>query len=220
MVLPVVLVFGQGSRLKQIKAANVFDVKSGKIVYKLEGTTKGTRTLIWDDYGRLQYDYKVTVTKIMGMSNSEENLSIRTKEWMYSIDLEAKTGSKMKVDDALAMTDAMTAGYSDEQLQQTGEEIKKQFDAKDVGTGVVLGHTCNIMQIEKLKSKVWTYKKITLKSEMAMGGLMGSSTEEATSMEENITVPASTFQVPAGIEIQDASKMMEGMPGMDDEEDE
>lgn len=219
MLLPVAIVLGQGSRLEQLKTANVFDVKSGKIVFKLEGTTDGTRTLIWDDYGRLQYEHKVTVTKIMGISNSEETLSIRTKEWMYTIDLVEKTGTKMKVNDALAMTDEMTAGYSDAQLQQAGEEIMNQFEAKDAGTGTLLGRTCNIMQIEKLKSKVWTYKKITLKSETAMGGIMGSVNEEATKMEENIVVPASTFKVPAGIEIQDVSQMMEGMPGMDGDEE-
>ncbi len=219
MVLPVIFVFGQGSRIEQMKDAKVFDVKSGKIVFKLEGTVKGTRTLIWDDYGRLQYDHKETVTKIMGISNTEETLSIRTKEWMYTIDLVEKTGTKVKVEDAFAMSDAMTAGYSDAQLQQAGEEIMNQFEAKEAGTGTILGRTCSIMQIEKLKSKIWTYKKITLKSETSMGGMMGSSNEEATKMEENIVVPASTFIVPSGIEIQDVSDMMIGIPGMNDEEE-
>jgi hypothetical protein len=180
-----------------------FDVKSGKIEYKIEGKTKGTKTLWFDDYGRYQYEYTVTTTKMFGMTTKSESLKIRDKEWMYDINLVDKTGTKMHVDQANQMLNVATDATTDEQLKKFGEDIQKDMDIKDGGTETILGRSCKVTTSGKLNSKTWEYKRIFLKTTADLGGVLGSSNEEAISFEENISIPASKFSVPSGIEIQE-----------------
>lgn len=180
-----------------------FDVKSGKIEYKIEGKTKGTKTLWFDDYGRYQYEHTVTSTKMFGMTTKAESLKIRDKEWMYDINLVDKTGTKMHVDNANEMLNGVTDATTDDQLKKFGEDVQKDMDMKDGGTESILGRTCKVTTSGKLNSKTWEYKRIFLRTTVDLGGVLGSSNEEATSFEENITIPASKFTVPSGIEIQE-----------------
>ncbi|NOU47683.1 MAG: hypothetical protein HOO86_11565 [Bacteroidales bacterium] len=180
-----------------------FDVKSGKIEYKIEGKTNGTKTLWFDDYGRYQYEHTVTSTKMFGMTTKAESLKIRDKEWMYDINLVEKTGTKMHVDNANEMLNGVTDATTDDQLKKFGEDMQKDMDMKDGGTESFLGRTCKVTTSGKLNSKTWEYKRIFLKSTVELGGILGSSNEEATSFEENISIPASKFTVPSGIEIQE-----------------
>ncbi|MDD2962501.1 MAG: hypothetical protein PHQ65_17630 [Bacteroidales bacterium] len=205
---------------KSLKDEKVFEVKSGVVEYQLDGMTKGTKTLWFDDYGRLQCTHTTTTTKLMGITNKEEKLEIRNHQWVYTINLMDKTGTKSKIESAMAPTDAMYSGLSEEEKAQFVENVKKSFNAREVGTGEVIGKTCVITEIGS-GNKVWGYKNITLKSEIGSG--MMKSSEVATKFTENASVPASKFQPPAGIEIQDVTDMMNnlpGMPGMDDEEEE
>lgn len=180
-----------------------FDVKSGKIEYKIEGKTKGTKTLWFDDYGRYQYEYTVTTTKMFGMTSKTESLKIRDKEWMYDINLVEKTGTKMHVNEVNQMLNVTTDATTDEQLKKFGEDIQKDMDIKDGGTETILGRSCKVTTSGKLNSKTWEYKRIFLKTTADLGGVLGSSNEEAISFEENISIPASKFSVPSGIEIQE-----------------
>jgi hypothetical protein len=179
-----------------------FDVKSGKIEYKIEGKTKGTKTLWFDDYGRYQYEHTVTTTKMFGMTSKTESLKIRDKEWMYDINLVDKTGTKMDINQANQMLNGVTDATTDDQLVKFGEDIQKDMDIKDGGTESILGRSCKVTTSGKINSKTWEYKRIFLKTYADLGGVLGSSNEEAIAFDENITIPASKFTVPSGIEIQ------------------
>lgn len=179
-----------------------FDVKSGKIEYKIEGKTKGTKTLWFDDYGRYQYEHTVTTTKMFGMTSKTESLKIRDKEWMYDINLVDKTGTKMDINQANQMLNVVTDATTDDQLVKFGEDIQKDMDIKDGGTESILGRSCKVTTSGKINSKTWEYKRIFLKTYADLGGVLGSSNEEAIAFDENITIPASKFTVPSGIEIQ------------------
>lgn len=197
-----------------------FDVKSGKIEYKIEGKTKGTKTLWFDDYGRFQYEHTVTTTKMFGMTTKEERLRIRDKEWMYDLNLVDKTGTKMHVDQANEMLNVVTDATTDEQLKKFGEDVQKDMDMKDGGIETILGRQCKVTTSGKLNSKYWEYKRIPLKMSVDFGGMLGSSNEEAISFEENISVPASKFSVPSGFEIQEIDmNQINGMMGLPNDED-
>lgn len=199
------IVFGQGNRIQD---QNLFDVKSGMIEYKIDGKTKGTKILWWDDFGRLQYEQTITSTKLMGITTKDDKLVVRTKEWLYQINLLEKTGTKMKIDKMMEIPETIDASMNDQQLKQLGEDIMEGFDAKELSTEVILGRSCQVMEVGKLNSKHWSYKKIPLKMEINMGGFLGISIEEAIKFEENISIPASQFTVPNGIEIIDMSDFM------------
>lgn len=197
-----------------------FDVKSGKIEYKIEGKTKGIKTLWFDDYGRFQYEHTVTTTKMFGMTTKEERLRIRDKEWMYDLNLVDKTGTKMHVDQANEMLNVVTDATTDEQLKKFGEDVQKDMDIKDGGIETILGRQCKVTTSGKLNSKHWEYKRIPLKMSVDFGGMLGSSNEEAISFEENISIPASKFSVPSGFEIQEIDmNQINGLMGLPDDEE-
>lgn len=186
-----------------LKNEKIFEIKSGKVEYAIEGKTKGTKTLWFDDYGRLQCELKKTSTKMFGITTIEETLSIRNKQWMYNINLTDKTGTKMSIDDAFEMPETILATSDEQDLKEIAEELKESFDAKDVGNETILGRNCIVMDIGRLNGRHWRYKGITLKMEVKMGGILGDFIEIATAFDENISVPASKFEVPAGIAIQE-----------------
>ncbi len=197
------LVVGQK---KSVKDEKVFEIKSGVIEYQVEGMSKGTKTLWFDDFGRLQCIRTITTTKVMGFSTKDDKLEIRTHEWMYSVDMKEKTGTKTKIETAMAPTDAAYSGLTDAEKKQFVEGVQQGMKVKEIGTGDVLGRLCKIMEVGD-GNKMWLYKNITLKSEVGSGML--NMNETATKFDENKAVAASQFQVPAGIQIEDASAAME-----------
>jgi len=200
-----------------VKDEKVYEIKSGVITYQIDGMTKGTKTHWFDDYGRLQCTRTTSTTTLMGFSTKEDKLEIRTHEWVYIINMIDKTGTKAKIEAAMAPTDDMYSGLSDSEKEQFVEQTKASLNVHESGTGVVLGRTCKIMEIGQ-GNKVWTYKNISLKSEVQMGTI--KMTETPTSFDENASVPASKFEPPAGIQIEDVTEMMKQMDGFGFGEDE
>lgn len=197
-----------------------FDVKSGKIEYKIEGKTKGTKTLWFDDYGRYQYEHTVTTTKMFGMTSKEEHLKIRDKEWAYDINLIEKTGTKMRLEQANEVLNTVTDATTDAQLKKFGEDVQKDMEIKDGGVETLLGRSCKVTISTKLNSKHWEYKRIPLKITVDFGGILGSTNEEAVSFDENISVPASQFKVPQGITIEEIDmNKINGLMGVQDDEE-
>ena len=208
LILSTLPIMAQQGALKNEK---VFEIKSGKVEYAIEGKTKGTKTFWFDDYGRVQCELKKTSTKMFGMTTKEETLTIRNKEWMYNINLIDKTGTKMSIDDAFEMSETIVGTTDEQELKEIAEDVKETLDAKDVGTEPILGRNCIVMDINRLNGRHWRYKGVTLKMEVKMGGILGDFTETAIAFDENVSVPASKFEVPAGIEIQELTGDLPGL---------
>ncbi|MBK9291389.1 MAG: hypothetical protein IPM52_07165 [Bacteroidetes bacterium] len=219
LAIMLTLVMGLNAQKDDYMNLKQFDIKSGKVVYKIEGKTKGTKTLWFDDYGRYQYEHTTTTTKIFGITSKEDKLKIRDKEWIYDINLIEKTGTKMRVQDANEILNTVTNSASDAELKKFAADIQKDMEIKDGGTETILGKTCKLTISGKLNSKIWEYKRIPLKTTVELGGL-GSTSEEAVSFEENISIPASQFTVPSGISLEFIDmKKMNGLMGVPDDND-
>lgn len=217
-ILAASIAFAQKPHLKDEK---VYEIKSGIIEYQVDGMSKGTKTFWFDDYGRMQATRTITTTKMMGISTQDDRLDIRTHEWVYSIDMKTKTGTRTKLDVAMTPANDMVKDMTPAERKQFEESVKQSLNAREAGTGEVLGRTCIIMEVGN-GGKVWGYKNVPLKTELNMG--MIKAVETAVKFDENSSVPASKFEVPAGITItdqtrdmQDAMKMI--MQGMGNEED-
>lgn len=195
-----------------------FEIKSGKVIYNIEGKTKGTKTFWFDDYGRKQYTHTVTTTKMMGMTSKSETVQIRDSEYVYDLNLLEKTGTRMKLQDANDMIEATRSATSDAELLKMGKQMEKDLEGREEGTEQFLGRNCKVYVVGKLNGRSLFYKGVTLKTTIDMGGMLGTSNEVATSFDENISVPASQFTVPSGFEITDVS--FGGMPMMNMDEDE
>ena len=60
------------------------------------------------------------------------------------------------------------------------------------------------MMGQVVKQTAWVYKGIVLKSSMATD--FGEMVQAATKLEEDVEIPAATFEVPEGVEIQTMSR--------------
>jgi hypothetical protein len=173
-----------------------FEVKSGV----LESTTTGlgqqaTETLYFDDFGRKQATFTTTKIDLGGVKSTSHTVRIQLPDGTsYDIDLDQKTGRKMKIppEAAAAMAAAMTA------------EVSKDVKVERLPDKQLLGRTCKGVKAEGMgiPAKTWTWKGLPLLTEAALGG--GSSlVTTATRLETDVAVPAEKFAVPAGVRIED-----------------
>jgi len=175
----------------------------------------GTKTTYMADYGRRQAIRKKekSTTKVFGFGKTEEKetLTIIDTEWLYEIDLKAKTGTRMS---AKILKD-FTNGFlreSEKQgksMQDLQDEWLKKVNGKWIESQVILGKTCK--GVEAMGVRSWMYEQVVLKTE---GTVMGITTKEyATKFQENASIDESIFKVPAGIKIEDAPDMSGMMDG-------
>jgi hypothetical protein len=206
--------------------AKRFAVKSAHIEYQLDGSTKGTRTIWFDNYGDQFYqeEKSTTTTKMFGMTNTEEKHTkyYQNGEQFFSVDLLEGSGTKGKLP-YYSDAQEFANGLTEAQAKEIEEQVMNSMGGEQLGTENILGKKCEIISVMGFKS--WIYKGMVLKTE---GSLMGVKTKEiVTSLKENIAVPKSTFEAPTNIEYQDLQAMqaqyygeMEGNYEDEDEEQE
>ena len=93
-------------------------------------------------------------------------------------------------------------------LDQSSKNIRRN-KIKEIGKETLLGKECTIYTVavfmmgNVVKQTVWIYKGITLKSSITTD--WGEMVQVATALVEDIEIPAETFTLPEGIEIQTMS---------------
>jgi len=199
-LLLILIIFLGSSMVFAQREAKWFAVKSGHIEYELEGSTVGTKTIWFDDYG-LKYREEVnatTTTKVLGFKtvNEEHSIEIRVEDIYMSIDLLEKKGSTGK----LHLYEEFQEDYynmTDEEKKEFEEDILNSFGGERLGNDEVFGKNCEIVSVMGAKS--WIYKGLTLKLEL---NVLGQKSDEiVTLLEEDISVPVSMFEAPEGIEL-------------------
>ena len=175
----------QGKKGKGAEAqVPMYEVKSGIVTMEMEMMgRKIVQEIYFDDYGAKQ-------AMIMEMRGKKMRAVEADGEYIV-IDDEALTAFRMP---------AMGMG---------GNEKIKKNKIKELGTEVIAGKECTkysvaiFMMGQVVKQHVWVYKGITLKTAISTDyGEMGMA---ATSLVEDVEIPAETFEVPEGIEIQTMS---------------
>jgi len=143
-------------------------------------------------------------TEMMGAKQSSKSLTIEDGEWSYVIDLDAKTGYKSK--SGQAEDDPKDMIKSDDDV--TFRQMIEKEGGKILANETFLDKDCIVVEIseksdegEALVTKMWYYKGIPLKMSNK------AYTMEATKFEENVSIPASRFEVPAGIAMSEMPSM-------------
>ena len=171
--------------------------------------TTGTETYWIDASGRKTARLSQT-SSAKGRNKTEqtETLSLLLDGWMYNIDLKRKTGMKMSVEQAMRMA----ASVGIKVPGQNGQACAKEFVEKNGGRWLAseefLGRTCEVFELYGFKS--WAYKGVPLKTVGTSAGFTVSIV--ATKFEENASIPASRFEIPKDVTIQDMPDMS-GMLG-------
>ena len=195
-------------KMKDI-ATDMASMKSYVIEYKTVMSApqmKSTSVMTqWIDSKNERFAMESTgETEMMGTKQSSKSLMIEDGEWSYMIDLMAKTGYKSKGGEAEDDPTDLIKSEDDVTFRQM---IEKE-GGKILANESFLGKDCIVVEImekgddgKSEPTKMWYYKGIPLKMSNKV------YTMEATKFEENVSIPNSRFEVPAGI-------TMSEMPGM------
>ncbi|MDF1550799.1 MAG: hypothetical protein P1P88_23455 [Bacteroidales bacterium] len=217
--LIIILVFACNFLFSQTKSQRKYAVKSGHVEYELSGNTTGTKSFWWDNYGqKSRTEIKsTTTTKVFGMTSTDEvhNITVINGTDIYTWDLIKKTGQKSINDENIQMGNDIAKDMTEAEQKKLADDILNSLGGERLGTESFMGRTCEI--IEVLGCKSWIYKGLSLKSEAKV--LMIKSFENATKIEENINLPASTFEPDKSIEYQDINELQNqayANVGMDD----
>lgn len=182
----------QGKKGKGAEApVPMYEVKSGIVTMEMEMMgRKIVQEIYFDDYGAKQ-------AMKMEMRGKKVRAVEADGEYIL-IDDEALTAFRMP---AMGMGSNEKINF----LDKSEKNIKKN-KIKELGTEVIAGKECTkysvaiFMMGQVVKQHVWVYKGITLKTAISTDyGEMGMA---ATSLVEDVEIPAETFEVPEGIEIQ------------------
>lgn len=187
----------------QDNEAKIYLIKSGYIEYELTGSTTGTKTIWWDNYGEWSYEEEKSVTKmkVFGMTSEEKKHTITVSKdgLFWTANMLERTGIKGR-----EITEDIQEDISDmdeEELEKTGRELFKAMGGKELPPETFLGRKCNVLEIMGAKSYI--YKNIPLKSTIDLMGIKANIT--AIKMEENISIPESKFKPVSGIEYLEIS---------------
>lgn len=182
------------------KSNGKYQLKSGIIYMDIEngmmpGISKSI--LYFDNYGNKECTETNMEMEMMGQKVKVHQLGIIADGYIYTVDLEKKIGTKMKIS---SQYDPSKIDYNN-----LNSDVMKEYNLKKEGTETLLGKKCDIYSMShakmKLKGKTWIWNGINMKSEMTMSGISIKTT--TTKIEENVSVSSSKFVVPKGIKIQD-----------------
>lgn len=185
----------QGKKGKGAEApVPMYEVKSGIVTMEMEMMgRKIVQEIHFDEYGAKQ-------AMMMEMRGKKMRAVEADGEYIV-IDDEALTAFRMP---AMGMGGNEKINF----LDKSEKNIKKN-KIKELGTEIIAGKECTkysvavFMMGQVVKQFVWVYKGITLKTAISTDfGEMGMA---ATSLVEDVEIPAETFEVPEGIEVQTMS---------------
>lgn len=176
--------------------------KSGKIVYKLSGDTKGTRTLYWDDYGLKELTEEHSETKMFGMTNKTDSYVLNIGATIYSWIDETEEVSKS--------TNPFVEAWIEEdmnskEVEKSSKEIMEGLGFTKIGSEIYQGKNCEIW--EGMGSKVWAWQTYALKTEVEM---MGVNVDVIADVKDfGASIPASKFEYPKDRKLIDTEAQMQ-----------
>lgn len=185
---------------------NQYAVKSGHVEYKLTGSTTGTRSLWWDDYGEKEYEETKSVSeiKMMGMVQRDEvhSVVIMVGDYFWSANLLNNTGEKGKIP-YYDVKEQFGEDMTEQEAEELGEEILNAMGGERLPSEEFMGYNCDVVTMMGAKS--WIYRGVLLKTSAKMMGI--SINEEAVKFEKDISVPSSKFKPLTNISYKEVSQM-------------
>jgi outer membrane lipoprotein-sorting protein len=175
-----------------------YSMKSAKVTSLMQmpggmGTSKSI--LYFDDHGKKEMRENITIIKMAGREMNTNSRVIIRDGYIYTWNIGQKTGNKIKMDTKF---DPSSIDY-----KKLTKELMDQFKMKEEGTADVLGKTCRVFSFEAegMKGKSYVWENIPMKTEMTIAG--NSMVSEVTDLQENVSIPASEFELPAEVEFKE-----------------
>lgn len=179
-----------------------YPFKSAKIEYAISGTTEGKSTvnIKGDKYIR---EAHILFHKPTGDEN-QDNMYIDLGKYVYSIDLAKKTGT-MTVNPLYETIMKVEPGKRQDFLKKIAGGISPENtetkELKSLGTETVAGKQCEIYETGGF-GQICLWNSIALKTTISIPDLGLTNNTVATSIQTDIEIPDSTFDVPQDVQIQ------------------
>ena len=190
----------------QAPADAPYGVKSGVITMSMDmmGNEIITETY-FDNYGlKTAQVSEGGGFGMMGGGQSGKTRTIRDKDGaQIQINDEAKTATKMP---SFGGMGGFGGGRAQINWNKLTDQVKKENNIKELGKETIAGKECTKysmtmdMMGNQMEQTVWIYKGIQLKNEM--NSEMGTFGSTCKKFEEK-DVPASMFEVPAGVKVEE-----------------
>ena len=185
-----------------------YQIESGMVEYAVSGAQQGTESLYFDKWGMREAKYTRTEISIAGVTQKTNQLTLMDGEWIYNIDLDKKTGTKIKN----PIFDIIAARSDSKDFGELGLQMLKDMGAEKTGSEEVAGKPCDIWEAKSLGSKSWVWNSIALKTEVNLAGIR--ATTVATKVDDGASIPEDKFTLPSDATITESpavDKMMEKM---------
>ncbi len=159
-----------------ISGQHLYDFKSGKVVYRLEGSVNGREVIFFDDYGKRFYQYKKTET---ATGKKVTELYIESNDSLFTY----KTGDEKPVITPISpqKNPVPKNSITKEMLQKMGFLFKGKERAGNVLCDkYVSGDTI-----------LWIWNRIIIKSEIEIMDI--HLKKEAVTIETGIDIPGKRF---------------------------
>ncbi len=178
--------------------------KEAIISYKITGTQTGSSTLYLKDYGKTMALFRNVTTKILMMKTQESTLNITTREWVYSIDMNEKTGTKQVNPEKYLIEEFNKLSAAEQKKVASnvdkfgisfvaGMEGQVEKNAKKI-----LGYNCD--KITMMGTTVYSISNVGLPLK-TKSNMMGMKFKEKATEIKKTSVPTDKFMVPAGVKI-------------------
>ena len=179
--------------------------KNAIIDYKVTGTLNGEKIIYIKDYGRTTAEYSNTAMKMFGMEQPQKEIIITTPDWVHTIDLIEKTGTKQA-----NPTKFLIVEFNN--LSKT-EQKKVVKNAETLGLSTIAGMDGTI---EKNVEKILGYKcdKVTMSGTIAylfsgtelpmkmLSNNMGIKFDQIATNIKKTKPSSSKFKLPSDIQFQ------------------
>ena len=193
-VLSLVLVFLWYGSVRSEEVPVIYKryaVQSGIVEYIVSGASEGIEVVYFEDWGMREARYKKTESEMLGFSN---RLIVIERDWVYTIDLDKRLGTKVQDLEVKQIVDEPVKGTE----VNINERLMALWEAVLVGEETLMEKSCRVWNAEKKGQKFWLWNWLPLKAETKMG--VNEIILTAVSVNLDVPIPPEKFQIPEGIQ--------------------
>jgi len=181
---------------QSVSPVKKYDIKSGVITYSMDNSMlaglgiKLSSKVYFDDYGKKES--KETY------NNSElSEKIINDGAFFYQVNAKKKTGQKSK-----SYSNGTEMRFAPEDYR---DQDIKNYNVKFLANETICGKECKVYSTESKDTKAkyggWNHITLFMEVEQGVGKQQIKVVNKATKIEENVSIPASVFEVPTNITV-------------------
>ncbi|MBI5556239.1 MAG: hypothetical protein HY885_01220 [Deltaproteobacteria bacterium] len=178
--------------------------KEATIQYTISGTENGTETLYIKDHGKERARHRKSTAKVMSVTNSTDEIEITSPDWIYHLDMTAKTGTKVTNPLKFMMEEYDQLSAKEKEMVNKNAAEMGASAMKGMQGGIkqnaekFMGYDCDVTTMSGTTVHAIHATDITLKAQFNMMGMNFSTV--ATNIDTS-SPPGKAFTLPAGVQI-------------------